>query len=53
MPRYYFDDLDGTLDEIDTDEELRREEARAEAKAEDYEAWEEFIYYHEEHRRRE
>ncbi|GEM_PF-7086172 len=53
MPRYYFDDLDGTLDEIDTEEELREEKARAEVEAENYEAWEEFIYYHEEYRRRE
>lgn len=36
MTRYYFD---GTVDEIDTDEELRREEAREEAAAEDYEAF--------------
>ncbi len=39
MTRYHFDDIDGTVDEIDTDEELRREEAREEAEAEDCEAF--------------
>ncbi len=39
MTRYHFDDIDGTVDEIDTDEELRREEAREEAAAEEYEAF--------------
>lgn len=39
MTRYHFDETDGTVDEIDTDEELRREEAREEAAAEDYEAF--------------
>lgn len=39
MTRYHFDLDDGTVDEIDTDEELRREEARGEAAAEEYEAF--------------
>lgn len=39
MTRYHFDLDDGTVDEIDTDEELRREEARGETAAEEYEAF--------------
>ena len=38
MTRHYFDETDGTVDEIDVDEELRRIEAREEAAAEDYKA---------------
>lgn len=45
MTRYYFDETDGTLDEIDEEEELRREEARAEAREEDFEALKEREYY--------
>lgn len=37
--RYWFDETDGTVDEIDTDEENARAEAREEAAAEDYEAF--------------
>jgi len=47
MTRYYFDETDGTLDEIDEEEELRREEARAEAEEEDFEALKEREYYRE------
>lgn len=39
MTRYYFDETDGTVDEIDVDEEIRRIEAREEAAAEEYEAF--------------
>lgn len=39
MTRYHFDLDDGTVDEIDPEEELRREEARDEAAAEEYEAF--------------
>lgn len=39
MTRYHFDLDDGTVDEIDPEEELRREEARGEAAAEEYEAF--------------
>ncbi len=39
MTRFYFDDLDGTVDEIDPEEELHREEACEEAAAEEYEAF--------------
>lgn len=39
MTRYHFDLDDGTLDETDPEEELRREEARDEAAAEEYEAF--------------
>ncbi len=47
MTRYHFDDIDGTVDEIDTDEERRREEAREEAAAEEYEAFLEREYIRE------
>ena len=39
MTRYYFDETDGTVDEIGLDEELCRIEAREEAEAEDCEAF--------------
>lgn len=39
MTRRYFNETDGTVDEIDPEEELRREEARDEAAAEEYEAF--------------
>lgn len=39
MTRRYFNETDGTVDEIDLDEELLREEARDEAAAEEYEAF--------------
>lgn len=39
MTRYLLDETDGTLDEIDTEEELRRIEAREEAETEEYEAF--------------
>lgn len=39
MTRYHFDRTNGTVDEIDIDEELVREQAREEAAAEEYEAF--------------
>lgn len=45
MTRYYFDRDDGTLDEIDPEEEIREEEARAEAEEDDYRAQCEREYY--------
>lgn len=39
MTRYNFDLDDGTVDEIDIDDDLRREEARDEVAAEEYEAF--------------
>lgn len=44
MTRYCFDETDGTLDELDTEEELHRAEAREEAAAEDYAAFLEWEY---------
>lgn len=51
MTRYYFNEIDGTVDEIDVDEELRRAEAREEAAAEEYEAFLEREYAGERFRR--
>lgn len=53
MTRHYFDETDGTVDEIDLDEELAREQAREEAEAEDYEAFLEHEYAQEQYRRSE
>lgn len=53
MRRYYFDETDGTVDEIDTDELRAREEARGEALAEEYEAFKEHELAREYERRHE
>lgn len=39
MTRYFFNDIDGTVDEIDADEEIKNRSAREEALAEEYEAF--------------
>ncbi|MDE7363097.1 MAG: hypothetical protein K2N38_14330 [Oscillospiraceae bacterium] len=39
MTRYYFDEIDGTVDEIDPQELIKRQLAREEALAEEYEAF--------------
>ncbi len=47
MTRYYFNDIDGTVDEIDGNEELLSREAREEADAEVYAAFLEHEYIRE------
>ena len=47
MTRRYFDETDGTVDEVDTNEEIRREEAREEAAVEEYGAFLEREYIRE------